>query len=485
MQEIMELNKENVLKIIKDNLSNLTSNYLGNIKKSLKKFEEKIKDKKQDIEETKIESKKQDIEKTKKIKAEILKDLELSENIIIDELLNILILLNPIRWDGKETTNSGYSSVLPHSTATAKIINILVEKESNKKELIIAGLFHDICETVFPDVTVGERKDLDIKLGKIFPETTIGTDFKELQEEIAKMTIFIYIIKKLNLDGENIKFLQEILSNESNPIVQFTEKLESSLLYLREGLSDNIKDLIFPILEDENKKKKQLINVLSYSMEPLKEIIKDKNIGEKTKENCINFYLDFVNEFQEELKNKKLKDRGYSGFDLKELISDQYLKPSIDKKDFNEIKKISDDEYKKYSKLSEISHNKMDKEKYGIFCNFKECIEDNNNPHNCPPQSLLTIIKSIKSIIITNDIFNLITSKENLPEEAGEETFEDLSSLEPISQQVNKVKQENKNKEIESTINELLRPFNSIIERLNEITARREIQKNLLNSVKQ
>ena len=462
---------ENISKIIKNNLSNLTSNYLDIIKNSLENFKNKIESKKQDIEETKNE-----------IKGKILEGLELSENenIIIDELLNILILLNPIRWDGKETTNGGYSSVLPHSTATAKIINILAEEESNKKELIIAGLFHDICETVFPDITVDERKKIDVELQEFFSGTTIGTDFKELQEEIAKMTIFVYIAKKPNLNNNETKFLQKILSNESNPIVQFTEKLESSLLYLREGLSDNIKDLIFPILEDENKKKKQLINVLSYSMEPLKETIKDKNIGEKTKENCINFYLDFVNELQKELNGGKLGDRKYVGFNLGKLINDDIKELQliiVNKQkviNFSEIEKISDDEYKKYSELSKNSFNQMDKEKYGIFCDFKKCLKDNNNPHNCPPQSLLTVIKLI---IITNNIFNLITSKENLPEEADKETFEDLSSLEPISQQTNKAKQEKENKEIEDTINELLRPFNSIIERLNKITARREIQK--------
>lgn len=460
MQETVELNKENISKIIKNNLSNLTSNYLDIIKNSLENFKNKI------------ESKKQDIEETKKIKTEILKNLGLSENIIIDELLNILILLNPIRWDGEKTTTNGYSSVLPHSTATAKIINILAEEESNKKELIIAGLFHDICETVFPDITVGERKSMDIQLENFFPGTTIGTDFKELQEEIAKMTIFVYIAKKLNLNNNETKFLQKILSNESNPIVQFTEKLESSLLYLREGLSNNIKNLIFPILGDEDNKKKQLINILSYSMEPLKEIIKDKNIGEKTKENCINFYLDFVNELQNEVNSGKLKDRGYSGFDLKGLINNDIkeLQLTITNKqkviNFSEIKEISDYEYEKYSELSKNSFNQMDKEKYGIFCDFKKCLKDNNNPRNCPPQSLLTVIKSI---IITNDIFNLITSKENLPEEADEETFEDLSSLEPISQQTNKAKQEKQNEEIKDTINELLKPFNSIMEKLNKL----------------
>lgn len=462
MQEIVKLNKENISKIIKDNLSNLTSNYLGNIEKSLKKFEEKIKDK--------IKDKKQDIEETKKIKTEILKDLGLSENIIIDELLDILILLNPIRWDGKKTTNGGYSSVLPHSTATAKIINILAEEESNKKELIIAGLFHDICETVFPDITVSERKSMDIQLEKFFSGTTIGTDFKELQEEIAKMAIFIYITKELNLDDKNIKFLQKILSNESNPIVQFTEKLESSLLYLREGLSDNIKDLIFPILKDENEKKKQLINVLSYSMEPLKEIIKDENICEKTKENCINFYLDFVNELKKELNGGKLKDRGYSGFDLKELISDQYLKPSIDKKDFNEIEKISDDEYKKYSELSKISRSQIDEKKYGIFCDFKKCIEEIKMQN--------AVVSEVKKIDAGN-IVNLILVKK-IYEENEENSFEDLDSSKPISQEVNKVKQENE--KIKNTINELLKPFNSIIERLNKITKEKEEQQTITES---
>ena len=459
MQEIVKLNKENISKIIKDNLSNLTSNYLEIIKNSLENFKNKI------------ESKKQDIEKTKKIKTEILKDLGLSENIIIDELLNILILLNPIRWDGKKTTNGGYSSVLPHSTATAKIINILAEEESNKKELIIAGLFHDICETVFPDITVSERKSMDIQLEKFFSGTTIGTDFKELQEEIAKMTIFIYITKELNLDDKNIKFLQKILSNESNSIVQFTEKLESSLLYLREGLSDNIKNLIFPILEDENEKKEQLINVLSYSMEPLKEIIKDENIGKKTKENCINFYLDFVNELQEELNSEKLKDRRYTGFNLKELI----LKRSIDKEEktidnFSKIKEISDYEYEKYSELSKISRSQIDEKKYGIFCDFKKCIEEIKMQD--------AVVSEVKKIDAGN-IVNLILVKK-IYEENEENSFEDLDSSKPTSQQINKVKQENE--KIKNTINELLEPFNSIIERLNKITKEKEEQQTINES---
>ena len=463
MQEIVKLNKENISKIIKDNLSNLTSNYLEIIKNSLKNFKNKIESEKQDIKETKNE-----------IKGKILEGLELSENEnkVVDELLNILILLNPIRWNGKETTDGGYSSVLPHSTATAKVINILVEKESNKKELIIAGLFHDICETVFPDITVGERKEIDVKLGKFFSGTTIGTYFKELQEEIAKMTIFIYIIKELNLNGKNIKFLQKILSNESNSIVQFTEKLESCLLYLREGLSDNIKDLIFPILEDKNKKKEQLINVLSYSMEPLKEIIEDENIGEKTKENCINFYLDFVNELQKELNGGKLKDMGYTDFDLKELISDQYLKPSIDKKDFNEIEKISDVEYEKYSELSKNSFNQMDEKKYGIFCDFKKCIEEIKMQD--------TVASEVKKIDADN-IVNLIPVKK-IYEENEENLFEDLSSSKPISQQINKAKQEKENEEIKNTINKLLKPFNSIIERLNKITKEKEEQQTITES---
>ena len=311
---------------------------------------------------------------------------------------------------------------------------------------------------------------MDIQLEKFFSGTTIGTDFKELQEEIAKMTIFIYITKELNLDDKNIKFLQKILSNESNSIVQFTEKLESSLLYLREGLSDNIKNLIFPISKDENEKKKQLINVLSYSMEPLKEIIEDENIGEKTKENCINFYLDFVNELKKELNGGKLKDRGYSGFDLKELISDQYLKPSIDKKDFNEIEKISDDEYEKYSELSKISRSQIDEKKYGIFCDFKKCIEEIKMQD--------AVVSEVKKIDAGN-IVNLILVKK-IYEENEENSFEDLDSSKPTSQQINKVKQENE--KIKNTINELLEPFNSIIERLNKITKEKEEQQTINES---
>lgn len=42
MQEIVKLNKKNISKIIKDNLLDLTSNYLEIIKNSLENFETKI-----------------------------------------------------------------------------------------------------------------------------------------------------------------------------------------------------------------------------------------------------------------------------------------------------------------------------------------------------------------------------------------------------------------------------------------------------------
>ena len=172
--------------------------------------------------------------------------------------------------------------------------------------LIIAGLFHDICETVFPDITVSERKSMDIQLEKFFSGTTIGTDFKELQEEIAKMTIFIYITKELNLDDKNIKFLQKILSNESNSIVQFTEKLESSLLYLREGLSDNIKKLIFPrILGDKDKIKVIYSGVNSDRYKPYDSSKRDFNrivfvgalVGHKGVDILINSFIELLKKY--------------------------------------------------------------------------------------------------------------------------------------------------------------------------------------------
>ena len=238
------------------------------------------------------------------------------------KILKILVKKNIYRWEELETTKGQKSTLLAHSIAVAKNMKVLLDGSDidniTKEKFILAALSHDICETCYGDVSVGERTELDssiIKILKTLPIVsemkdsefqkwlkenkldTIASDTKEVQDLLGLLKIWQTDF------SNNPDALEILLIGSSHPLVGFVEKLETNFLYLRSDLTETIIKIIFT--ENKGNYENKCWGASSYFLKPLIGVLKNPDIPEELKQKCLGISYNYVKEI---LKNEKLQE---------------------------------------------------------------------------------------------------------------------------------------------------------------------------------
>lgn len=221
-----------------------------------------------------------------------------------------------VRWDGQETTVGRQSFLVNHLIAVAMIAKIMNLPE----KYVFGALFHDICEMPFGDISVGSKNELAQTLEGLGYKKVLAELYKGLQDDKGAQIMISLFLN--SIEDKRIEHLEtkEVIKNilmafllEGNHVIQFLEKLETSLLYLRPNLTSFTKEVIFNSYPRN----------IKYSLQFLPLVLKNPEIANEIKLNCIKIQIAFIAELVDRFGDTfKITEELKSSFiNLKETLN--------------------------------------------------------------------------------------------------------------------------------------------------------------------